>query len=118
MLKGFPCKVNEYSTAKPGKHGSSKATIVGNDIFTGKKYEDSCPTSHNMQVPIVNKLELEVADISEDNFVSFILETGELKEDLKLPVEDQEVYQELKKLWDDNNAKGQVYFTIISAVKQ
>lgn len=29
MLKGHPCKVIEYSTAKPGKHGSAKATIVG-----------------------------------------------------------------------------------------
>ncbi len=38
MLKGYPCKINEYSTAKPGKHGSAKATIVGNDIFTNKKY--------------------------------------------------------------------------------
>jgi translation initiation factor 5A len=29
MLKGHPCKVTEYSTAKPGKHGSAKAAIVG-----------------------------------------------------------------------------------------
>ena len=57
MLKGFPCKVTDYSTAKPGKHGSAKATIVGNDIFTGKKYEDSAPTSHTMQVPEVTKTE-------------------------------------------------------------
>ena len=38
MLKGYPCKVTDYSTAKPGKHGSAKATIVGTDIFTGKKH--------------------------------------------------------------------------------
>ena len=38
MLKGHPCKVTEYSTAKPGKHGAAKATIVGTDIFTGKKH--------------------------------------------------------------------------------
>jgi len=29
MLQGHPCKVTDYSTAKPGKHGSAKATIVG-----------------------------------------------------------------------------------------
>jgi translation initiation factor 5A len=33
MLKGHPCKVTEYSTAKPGKHGSAKATIVGTLII-------------------------------------------------------------------------------------
>ena len=33
MLKGHPCKVMEYSTAKPGKHGSAKATIVGISII-------------------------------------------------------------------------------------
>jgi translation initiation factor 5A len=57
MLKGFPCKVTEYSTAKPGKHGSAKATIVGIDIFTNKKYEDSCPTASTVRVPIVTKKE-------------------------------------------------------------
>ncbi len=43
--------------AKPGKHGSAKATIVGIDIFTGKKYEDSGPNSSTMQVPVVTKVE-------------------------------------------------------------
>lgn len=63
MLKGFPCKVIEYSTAKPGKHGSAKATMLGFDIFTNKKYEDSDSTDANIGVPVVTKEELEVADI-------------------------------------------------------
>jgi len=88
MLKGFPCKVSDYSTAKPGKHGSAKASIVGIDIFTGKKYEDSMPTSSTVYVPTVNKLEFEVADIAEDGFVSLIMDDGSLKEDLKLPTEE------------------------------
>ena len=87
MLKGHPCKVTEYSTAKPGKHGSAKATIVGIDIFTNKKHEDTAPTGATVQVPNVNKVEHEVADLSEDNFVSLILDDGSLKEELKLPEE-------------------------------
>lgn len=55
MIKGFPCKVIDYSTAKPGKHGSAKASIVGVDIFTNKKYEDACPTSANVYIPTVTK---------------------------------------------------------------
>ncbi len=93
MLKGFPCKVSDYSTAKPVKQGSAKATIVGNDIFTGKKYEDSMPTAAIALIPIVNKYEYEVVDIDDDDFVSLILPNGELKADLKLPIGDEEVYK-------------------------
>ena len=39
MIKDFPCKVTAFSTAKPGKHGSAKAMLVGKDIFTDKQYE-------------------------------------------------------------------------------
>ena len=55
MLKNHPCKVTEFSTAKPGKHGSAKATILGYDIFTNKKYEDSEQTSATVMVPTVTK---------------------------------------------------------------
>jgi len=118
MLKGFPCKVTDYSTAKPGKHGSAKASIVGLDIFTGKKYEDSMPTSANVMIPIVNKVEYEVADIDDDDFVSLIQDDGSLKSDLKLPVNDEEVYKELKAMWENNKDKGQVFFSVTSAVGQ
>ena len=100
MLKGHPCKVNEYSTAKPGKHGSAKATIVGVDIFTNKKYEDTAPTSATVQVPTVNKVELEIAEVDEDDFAHAILEDGDLKSDLKLPTEDEETFKALKKCWE------------------
>lgn len=86
MLKGFPCKVSDYSTAKPGKHGSAKATIIGYDIFTGKKVEDSAPTAATVYIPNVKKEEYEVADIDEDEFVSIILNDGTLRSDVKMPV--------------------------------
>ena len=118
MLKGHPCKVTDYSTAKPGKHGSAKATIVGNDIFTNKRHEDTAPTSATMQVPNVTKGEYEVADINDDDdFVSAILEDGDLKMDLKLPTDDEETYKILKKCWDERGDK-QVFFTILKACGQ
>lgn len=79
MLKGHPCKVTDYTTAKPGKHGSAKANIVGTDIFTGKKYQDSFPTSQTVYIPIVNKIEYEVADVSADGYVSLLLPDYSLK---------------------------------------
>ncbi|MCL4126295.1 UNVERIFIED_CONTAM: hypothetical protein GTU68_005775 [Idotea baltica] len=117
MLKGHPCKVLEYTVAKPGKHGSAKAHIVGNDIFTGKKYEDAFSTSHTVYVPIVSKIEYEVADISDSNFVSLLLMDFSLKEDLKLP-NDEELRKELQSIWERNHDDSQVYFTVISACEQ
>lgn len=53
ILKSRPCKISHISACKPGKHGLAKINLTGIDIFTGKKCEDSCPSSHNMYVPIV-----------------------------------------------------------------
>lgn len=63
----------------------------------------------------MTKEELEVADIDEDDFVSCILPDGDLKTDLKLPKEDEELYDELKKVWDER-ADATVFFTILKAV--
>ena len=38
MLKGHPVRVVEVSHSKTGKHGHAKASIIGIDIFTNKKY--------------------------------------------------------------------------------
>jgi hypothetical protein len=46
--------------------------------------------------------------------VSLILNDGSLKNDLKLPVDDEDLYLELKKIWDDREDKT-VYFSYIAA---
>ena len=85
MLKHeFPCSVTEISVSKTGKHGHAKARCTGVDIFTGKKYVDVFPTSHNVDVPFVKKLDYEVVDVEiEDNgtgSVSYMDEEGEVHE--------------------------------------
>merc|ERR1711874_599033 len=86
MIKGFPCKVAEVSTSKTGKHGHAKAHIVALDIFTGKKYEDLCPTSHNLEVPFVKRTEYQLLNADPGTGeVSLLLENGETKDDLNLP---------------------------------
>lgn len=45
-----PAQVVDVSTSKTGKHGHAKCNFVAVDIFTGRKYEDMTPSSHNMDV--------------------------------------------------------------------
>lgn len=49
-LPGLHAQVIDVSTSKTGKHGHAKCNFVGVDIFTGKKYEEMTPSSHNMDV--------------------------------------------------------------------
>merc|ERR1712190_468043 len=85
MIKGRPCKCVEVSTSKTGKHGHAKAHIVAIDIFTGKKMEDLCPTSHNLEVPFVKRTEYQVLGAEAgDDHVS-LLDGDNTKDDLTLP---------------------------------
>jgi len=85
MLKDHPCKIVEMSTSKTGKHGHAKVNLVGLDIFSGKKYEDICPSTHNMSVPVVTRKELTLCDISDDGFLSLMDDNGNVRDDLKVP---------------------------------
>jgi translation initiation factor 5A len=86
-IAGKPCKIVDMSTSKTGKHGHAKVNLVGIDIFTGKKYEDICPSTHNMDVPHVVRKEYQLIDI-EDGFLSLMTDSGDTKSDVKLPGEE------------------------------
>ena len=88
MLKEvFPCKVTQFCTAKPGKHGSAKAMITGKDIFTDKQYEETFGTGDMTPAPEVEKTEYTCIAIDGEALQLMHQETGELKEDVNLPTE-------------------------------
>ncbi|CAL1531171.1 unnamed protein product [Lymnaea stagnalis] len=93
VLKGRPCKIVEMSTSKTGKHGHAKVHLVGIDLFTGKKYEDICPSTHNMSVPVVIRKDYECINKDDDGFLSLMDDNGETREDLKCP--DNEIGKEI-----------------------
>ena len=81
IFKGRPCKVVDYSTSKTGKHGHAKASITGIDIFNGDKYEDSVPTSHNVEVPVITRTEYQLLSI-DDGFCTMMDTVGNTRSDL------------------------------------
>jgi len=52
---GEPCKITEYDTSKPGKHGAAKARIVAVGIFDGQKRPHVGPVSMQVHVPLIDK---------------------------------------------------------------
>eukprot|EP00826_Nyctotherus_ovalis_P063366 TRINITY_DN9289_c0_g1_i9.p3 TRINITY_DN9289_c0_g1~~TRINITY_DN9289_c0_g1_i9.p3 ORF type:complete len:129 (+),score=51.48 TRINITY_DN9289_c0_g1_i9:72-458(+) len=102
-IRDSPCKLVEITTSKTGKHGHAKASIMGVDIFTSKKYEDSCPTSHNIEAPFVTRKDYQVAGIGSDEFVMLIKEDGSTREDLKFgnTEEEQQMMEKVRDLVDN-----------------
>lgn len=78
-------QVSAVSTSKTGKHGHAKCNFTAIDIFTGKKYEDIIPSTHNTDVPFVVRKEYGLVDISAEGYVTLMDEEGNIREDVKLP---------------------------------
>jgi len=84
VIKGRPCKIVDMSTSKTGKHGHAKVHLVAIDIFTAKKLEELCPSTHNMDVPNVVRNEYQLIDI-DDGFLNLMTSDGATKDDVKIP---------------------------------
>jgi translation initiation factor 5A len=97
VIKGRPCKIVDMSTSKTGKHGHAKVHLVALDIFTGKKLEDLCPSTHNMDVPNVTRREYQLLDISDDGFLSLMSDDGDTKDDVRVP--DGELGEKITRLF-------------------
>lgn len=65
MMKGFPCKVTDVSTAKPGKHGSAKVILKGKDILTDKQYECTYHSGDMVDAPICKRDEFTLLNIDD-----------------------------------------------------
>jgi len=112
VIKGRPCKIVDMSTSKTGKHGHAKVHLVAIDIFTGKKLEDICPSTHNMDVPNVRREEYQLVNI-DDGFLNLMTNEGVAKDDVKVP--DSDLGKQIQE--DFENGKD-LLVTIISAMSE
>lgn len=116
-IKDHPCKIVEMSTSKTGKHGHAKVHLVGIDIFTGKKYEDICPSTHNMNVPNVTRRDYTVM-MFEENFFHLMDDQGDIREDLKHTVvcNVENPDNVVKMIEEAENAGGTLYASVWKAM--
>lgn len=112
IIKERPCKIVEMSTSKTGKHGHAKVHLVAIDLFTAKKYEDICPSTHNMNVPNVKRTDFQLVNI-EDGYLSIMDDDGNTREDLKIP--DNDIGEEIQKKFDNEE---QFMVTVLKALSE
>jgi len=102
MMKGKPCKIVDMSTSKTGKHGHAKVNMTGTDIFDGRKYEDMSPSTHNMEVPNVKRIEYNLIDITEEGYLSLMDDQGDVRDDLHCE-HDATLFKEIKDKFDNGD---------------
>jgi len=68
-------------------------------VFHLYRYEDICPSTHNMDVPNVKREDLQLISISDDGFLTLMTEGGDLREDLKVP--DGDLGEQLRSDFDN-----------------
>ena len=127
MIKGKPCKVKDVSVSKTGKHGHAKCKFSASDIFTGASCEELCPSSHSIDVPVVNKTDWMIQGLQDDTYVLLMNDDdGEMREDLQLPSvmykteDDMKTTDMIKEYCEmvNNGSNIDIYCSILSAVGQ
>lgn len=106
VIDGRPCKVMNYTSTKIGKHGHAKVTLTAIDIFNGKKYEESFPASHNVEVPYIKRIEWVAISYDKEGYLTLMDQQGNIRQDLKLPdetEEDEEMSITIKEALNKNN---------------
>lgn len=86
IFDNIACVVRDIQTSKTGKHGSSKCRIEAVGIVGGQKKIHLCPSSDNVQVPIIEKKNAQVLSVHENSATVMDMENYETF-DLKITEE-------------------------------
>jgi translation initiation factor 5A len=112
IINGKPCRVVSLVKSKIGKHGHSKASFMGIDLFTDKKYEAHMPTSHEIEIPIVTRTEYSLINIDEQ-YTQLVDIHGNMREDVEIG--DDEISENLMNLYQSSQ-DNQIMVTVLTAL--
>jgi len=92
--------------------------VTGIDIFSSNKYECTFSTSDNVDAPIVQKKEYNLNFIDDEGFMALMDESGNMKEDLKVPEDEwlKDVTDKCREILEEG--KKECIVTIVSAMGQ
>ncbi len=93
IFDGIVCVVKDIQTSKTGKHGSSKCRIEAVGIINGQKKIHMCPSTDNVEVPVIEKKNAQVLSVHGDTATVMDNETFETL-DLKIAEELKEKVKE------------------------
>ncbi|MFC3958084.1 translation initiation factor IF-5A [Halovivax cerinus] len=101
MIDEAACKINAYSTAKPGKHGSAKARIEAKGVFDEKKRSLSQPVDAKIRVPIIERKQGQIvsvdgADMQVMDLESYETFTMRIPEDVDATPDDEIEFLEME----------------------
>ena len=91
LIHSHPCRILTLTHSKPRKHGHAKITLLAEDLFTSKKYEDSFPAHAIIEVPSVSRISYQLLNLEdgEERFMSLMeiggKSDGSAREDVKCP---------------------------------
>lgn len=77
LIDDEPCRIVDYSTSKPGKHGEAKARITAVGIFDNQKRSVVHPVTHKAHVPIIDRRQAQVIAIMGEEVQLMDMETYE-----------------------------------------
>ena len=86
LIDGIPCKIVEIESSKPGKHGAAKMRVTGIGIFEGQKKTLLTPGDADVEVPIIDRKNVQIMSVSGSNAQVMDQQSYEVY-DLEIPEE-------------------------------
>ena len=86
LIEDIPCRIVQIETSKSGKHGGAKMRIVAIGIFDGQKKTLLTPGDADVEVPIIERKNIQIMSVNGKTAQVMDIETYEMY-DLEVPDE-------------------------------
>ena len=86
LIDDIPCRIVEIESSKPGKHGAAKMRVTGIGIFEGQKKTLLTPGDADVEVPVIERKNVQIMSISGKSAQVMDQQTYEVY-DLEIPEE-------------------------------